>query len=742
LNNELDIADVAFDIVENTRRNMFLTGEAGTGKTTFLKRVLRESDKKCIVVAPTGVAAINAGGSTIHSMFGLPTRMFLPTTSVVDPNVSQNIPMLQSHFHYPKPKLDLFKNFDLLIIDEISMVRADLFDAIDTSLRFSRRSNLPFGGVQVLLIGDLFQLPPVVKQDEKMLLDSYYDSEYFFSSRAYQALNVMQMQLNKVYRQSNRTFISLLNNVRNAQLNEGDYEILQERYQPHFEPDEEGFVTLCSHNSTADHINKDKLAKLAGVSFKFAAEIKGDFFESQYPAEPILELKEGAQVMFIKNDISGEKRYYNGKIAVVSSISNDKIEVVIPNSREIIEVEKDIWQNLKYNYDEVEDRVMQNEVGSFKHFPLKLAWAITIHKSQGLTLEKVIIDAERSFAPGQVYVALSRCVTLEGLYLKSGINGRNILIDPRIVEYSQNHISTDQLPEILEQEKRQFGQDKLLKIYEFDPIRVFVYNWKHRLLAKFGLELPQDINDWSEKTISVLFDIQKVAEKFQYQINQTFAECKSNSDLLPTLTERCSKATVYFVNQLDERSAKELKMMLDAYTLKNKQKKWRKEIEAVSNVLFAKRQQMIQVSYRSIRLFEGEIPLELPAGNTVTVQINNKDSEGQKIVTSPKEKTAKAKVGEIKIPENILLTKQVYEQLKSIEKTALERDLSRSTVETHLVKCVELKQLKATDFMHELTLNEICAEISNAGDKLSEIKAKLNDKFDYFEIKIARATFI
>lgn len=723
MNNDLDIADIAFDIVENTRRNVFLTGEAGTGKTTFLKRILRESDKKCIVVAPTGVAAINAGGSTIHSMFGLPTRMFLPTMSVVDPNVSQNIPMLQSHFHYPKPKLDLFKNFELLIIDEISMVRADLFDAIDHSLRFSRRSNLPFGGVQVLLIGDLFQLPPVVKQDEKIMLDTYYESEFFFSSKAYQALNVMQMQLNKVYRQSNRTFISLLNNVRNAQLNEGDYEILQDRYHPDFEPEEEGFVTLCSHNSTAEKINKEKLAKLTSESFKFQAEIKGDFFESQYPTEPVLELKVGAQVMFIKNDISGDRKYYNGKIAVVSDITDDKIEVFVPNSKEIIVVEKDIWQNLKYNYDEVEDRVMQNEVGSFKHFPLKLAWAITIHKSQGLTLEKVIIDAERSFAPGQVYVALSRCVTLDGLYLKSGINGRNILLDPRIVKYSQQNVSTDQLPEILELEKRQFGQEKLLKIYDFDPVRVFVYSWKQRLLAKYGLEFPQDVNDWSEKTITVLFEIQKVAEKFQFQINQTFVENKSNAELLPMLMERCSKATQYFVNQIDEKSARDLKSILNHYTLKSKQKKWRKEIEAVSNVIFGKRQQLIHVAYRSIRLFEGEIPLTFEIENTA--DLSN--------VNTPELKLKNA------ISESIMVTKSVFDDTHSIEKTAQLREMSRSTIETHIIKLIEHGEILPTQFIHELTIQEICSVIESPEEKLSEIKNKLKDKFDYFEIKVAKA---
>ena len=728
---ELDIADVAFDIVENTKRNVFLTGEAGTGKTTFLKRVLRDTDKRCVVVAPTGVAAINAGGSTIHSMFGLPTRMFLPTMSVVDPNVSQNIPMLQSHFHYPKPKLDLFKNLDLLIIDEISMVRADLFDAIDHALRFARRSQLPFGGVQVLLIGDLFQLPPVVKNEEKPMLETYYESEFFFSSKAYFALNVMQMQLNKVYRQSNRTFISLLNNVRNAQLNDGDFEILQDRYQPHFEPDEEGFVTLCSHNSTADTINKEKLAKLPGESFKFQAEIKGDFFESQYPAEPVLELKEGAQVMFIKNDISGEKKYYNGKIAVVSHISKDKIEVVVPNSREIIEVEKDVWQNLKYQYDEIEDRVNQNEVGSFTHFPLKLAWAITIHKSQGLTLEKVIIDAERSFAPGQVYVALSRCVSLDGLYLKSGINGGNIFIDPRIVEYSQHHVATHDLPEILEQEKRQFGKDKLLRIYDFDQLRVFVYSWKQRLLAKHGLEFPQDLNDWSEKAISILYELNGVAEKFQSQINQTFEEHKLNVDLLDTLTERCSKATRYFVSKLDERCFIELKSLLNAYTLKSKQKKWRKEVEALSHVLFAKRHQLIYVTYRSIRLFNDEIPMPILEDNVAATAKQNVPQN------SSKSKKSNSSSANSEIPETVKLTLETFQENQSIKETAVKRGLVASTIESHLIKAVEMGLIERSIFLDDASIKEILDARSNLEEKLSEIKAKLNDKYTFFELKLA-----
>ncbi len=597
------MADIALDIVENTRRNVFLTGEAGTGKTTFLRNFLKNTEKKCVVVAPTGVAAINAGGSTIHSMFGLPTRMFLPTVETVDPNVSQNIPMLQSHFHYPRPKLDIFKNLDLLIIDEISMVRCDLFDAIDESLRFSRRSNQAFGGVQILMIGDLFQLPPVVRPFEKELLDVYYKSEFFFDSRVYDELGVLQLKLNKVYRQSDKSFVGLLNNIRNATLEQGDFETLQERYQPDFEPDEDGFVTLCSHNATADTINKTKLENLQAEEYRFNADIRGDFFESQYPIDPLLKVKVGAQVMFVKNDVSGDKRYYNGKIGIVTEVQDDKIFVEDPIKGTLIEVVRETWQNLKYQYDAVKDSVSQEEVGTFKQFPLKLAWAITIHKSQGLTLEKVIIDAERSFAPGQVYVALSRAVNLYNLYLKSGITGRNIFLDPRIVEYSQNNAPVDELPDILEKEKRIHGKEKLLNRFEFEVLRDKTAGWYSKLARRNEGKVPTDISNYYENCLRKSHELELIMMKFRRQLQDIFREHEDNEEALHAeILNRGEKAIGYSLQQLSQHMLIPGIKLLEAYKSKSKTKRWQTALQELIDLQLGKHDQLKNIHYINIPL--------------------------------------------------------------------------------------------------------------------------------------------
>lgn len=607
----LSVSEAAFDIVENTHRNVFLTGEAGTGKTTFLKRVLNETEKNCVVVAPTGVASINAGGSTIHSMFGLPTRMFLPTMDYVDPNQAQNIPMLQGHFKYPRVKRDIFNALELLIIDEISMVRCDLFDAIDESLRFSRRNQKPFGGVQLLLIGDLFQLPPVVRQQEKELLDTYYKSEFFFDSRVYESLDILQLKLNKVYRQTNRAFIGLLNSIRNAELDQGDFETLQERYQPDFEPDEDGFVTLCSHNATTESINKSKLTALENDSIKYHADIRGDFFESQYPIEPTLELKVGAQVMFVKNDISGEKKYYNGKIAKVIELHDDKIIVEDTSKGEMIEVERVDWQNLKYSVDPSTDSVIQEEVGNFKHFPLKLAWAITIHKSQGLTLEKVIIDAGRSFAPGQVYVALSRAVSLEGLYLKSGITGRNIYLDPRIVEYSQNHAPLEELPSILEKEKYEHAKEKLLQRFEMAQIRDFTSVWYEKLVRKHPGKVPSELTEVYEYGIAITNQLEGVMMKFRREILEIHTQGNSQEEIKTVLVERCEKAIRYCVQQLDEHWVKLLGKHRYHFQNKPRSKRWERAMDEVWYAAVAKREQLLGMKYLNEPIYPDSVSLPI-----------------------------------------------------------------------------------------------------------------------------------
>ncbi len=606
---EILVADIAFDIIENTKRNVFLTGEAGTGKTTFLKNLLKQTEKNCIVVAPTGVAAINAGGSTIHSMFGLPTRMFLPTVEAVDPNMAQNIPMLQGHFHYPKPKLDLFKKVELLIIDEISMVRSDLFDAIDESLRFSRRNMQAFGGVQLLLIGDLFQLPPVVRNHEKPALMEFYRSEFFFDSRAYDSLNILQLKLNKVYRQTQRAFVGLLNNIRNAEMEQGDFELLQERFQPDFEPKEDGFVTLCSHNNTAEKINEEKLKALPGEYDTYHAEIQGEFSENQYPLEPVLKVKVGAQVMFMKNDTSGDRKFFNGKIGIVTELQKDNIVVEDPKDGTLIDVERENWQNLKYLLDKGTETVTQEEIGNFKHFPLKLAWAITIHKSQGLTLEKVIIDAERSFAPGQVYVALSRAVSLDGLYLKSGISGRNIILDSRIVEFSRNHASVHELPELLEQEKRAHAKDKLLQKFEFELLRHFVTAWYDKLYRKHGLALPQEISQWIHGFIGKSNQLELVMRKFRNEIKGIFSAHEHMNELDEELKDRCEKAIRYCLKELDFQLLIPAMKLSQHFAKKPKSKRWFNSMEEVVKACIHKREQLLHLKYLNMPLHPERVSL-------------------------------------------------------------------------------------------------------------------------------------
>ena len=420
-NNELL---TAWDFVEYTGRSIFLTGRAGTGKTTFLKMVVERSSKRSIVVAPTGVAAINAGGMTIHSFFQLPFAPFVPGAKV------------ESKFDFSKEKRKIIASLDLLIIDEISMVRSDLLDAIDSVLRRFRNRYKPFGGVQLLMIGDLQQLTPVVTPEDERMLIPYYDTPYFFGSKALAQIEYVTIQLEKVYRQQDDTFLTLLNHIREGQASVAELQLLNSRYQPAFLPKpEEGYIRLTTHNQMATNYNESELQKLPGCAFHYRASIEGTFPDYSYPTAETLTLKEGAQVMFVKNDPSGEHRYYNGRIGHVTLAEDNRLEVFCPGDADAIEVEPLVWENARYTLNP-ETREIETEVlGKFTQLPLRLAWAITIHKSQGLTFERAIIDASLSFAPGQVYVALSRCKTLEGMVLASQIPPQAIISDERVENY-------------------------------------------------------------------------------------------------------------------------------------------------------------------------------------------------------------------------------------------------------------------------------------------------------------------
>lgn len=420
--------DVARFIVEKTDMSLFLTGKAGTGKTTFLREVVHYTKKKCIVLAPTGIAAVNAGAMTIHSFFQFGLGPFVQ--GVIEP---------KSDFRINKSKLELIRHLQLLIIDEVSMVRADLMDHIDVELRRIRRNSKPFGGVQLLMIGDLQQLPPIAHGGEDELLRQYYKTLYFFSSAALKSMKYSCIELKNVYRQTDRHFIDILNHARDCTLTSQDISDLNARYIPGFSPKpEDGYIRLMTHNRQVDYVNETEMEKLDGKPYTFVAAVTGTFPEESYPTANSLTLKKGAQVMFIKND--PERRFINGTLGEVKSIDKNSIAVRLAESGMIIDVEPMEWQNIRYQFDEESKEISSKQIGRFKQYPLKAAWAITVHKSQGLTFDKAIIDVHAAFSPGQAYVALSRCRTLDGLVLSSPVSASVFMRDNAVDAY-MNYIS-------------------------------------------------------------------------------------------------------------------------------------------------------------------------------------------------------------------------------------------------------------------------------------------------------------
>ncbi|MDB5221698.1 MAG: family ATPase [Chitinophagaceae bacterium] len=456
-----EIFDLAYRFVTETSENIFLTGKAGTGKTTFLKYLKENCSKNIIVAAPTGVAAINAGGVTLHSLFQLPFHPFLPTKSHKDE--------LLAKIRFNKQRQLLLRKMELLVIDEISMVRCDTMDAIDTILKSVRRNyNTPFGGVQLLCIGDLHQLPPVAQRHEWNILEEYYSSPFFFDSNVIKEQMPLLIELNKVYRQKEDSFVALLNKVRNNKMDVDDFEVLHQRYNPIFRPSlEEKYITLTSHNNQADLINNRELQKLLSPSFIYEAIIDGDFPENTYPAEGSLILKTGAQVMFLKNDTI-QKRYFNGKIGVIKSLDED--EIIVECDGVNITVLPETWENTRYVLNRADGKLQQETLGTFTQFPLRLAWAITIHKSQGLTFEKVMIDAGAAFSSGQVYVALSRCTSLDGIVLLSKIPSAAIYSNDNVIKGHDALTHKGSLAERFAGARQIFTQQLLEEIFSFNEI--------------------------------------------------------------------------------------------------------------------------------------------------------------------------------------------------------------------------------------------------------------------------------
>lgn len=530
---------LAHDFAMFTNRCIFLTGKAGTGKTTFLHKLKKETKKQMAVVAPTGVAAINAGGTTMHSFFQLPFTPFIPTVEGRK-NLIEKIKMQGS-------RRKVLQELELLVIDEISMVRADVLDSVDTILRHVRyRNNEPFGGVQVIFIGDMFQLSPVASDDEWRLLSQYYSSQYFFHSQVIQQQQPVYIELDKIFRQTNGDFIRLLNEVRNNCLSDSGLKLLQSRYNPLFvAPNDDTYITLTTHNYKADQINAEEIAKINGKIYSFNAEVQGEYPEKSFPTEKNLELKIGAKVMFLKNDTETPRRYFNGKIGVVESIDENFISITCTDNAETIELSKAVWENIRYSTNSTTKQIEEDLIGKFIQYPLRLAWAITIHKSQGLTFEKAIIDAGSAFAPGQVYVALSRCRSLEGLVLLSKINPQSIQNDKQIVAHEQNKIPIEELEKQLDKSRNLYRNFILFQLYDFKNLT----GQSARLLK----EISELTSSFNEETIPFIKNIvqqslglQDVADKFKGQLLRILDEEPISEEYLQ---ERLDAASVFFIEK-------------------------------------------------------------------------------------------------------------------------------------------------------------------------------------------------
>ena len=568
----------AFDFVKYTNRNIFLTGKAGTGKTTFLRDLKKLSPKRMIVVAPTGVAAINAGGVTIHSFFQLPFHPFVPSFYLSENNPDKQPEQKDfTGYKMSREKINIIKGLDLLIIDEISMVRADTLDAIDYALRRYKSHNLPFGGVQLLMIGDLQQLAPVVKDEDREIINRYYNSSFFFGSLALSSTDYVTIELKHIYRQNDQAFINLLNKVRDNHVDSDVLSELNKRFIPDFDLDSDGgYITLTTHNYQALTLNDSKLEKLPGKPHSFKAIIKDEFPEFSYPTASELILKTGAQVMFAKNDLSRDKLFFNGKIGKVEAFKDDVIVVKCPDDDFPIRVERAEWQNMKYTLDDQTKEIQETVIGTFKQYPLKLAWAITIHKSQGLTFDRAVIDANIAFAHGQVYVALSRCRTINGLVLSTRINQRSIIDDPSISDFINKTVQNQPGEKQLAESKKIYQQLLLTELFDFTSLfRNLSYSLK--LINENRDTILGNPQEMLENALtSIKEDLIEVSEKFRPQLNGLLSgEIDAESNI--PLQDRVKKAGEFFSIKLETA----LERILEGFSVETDNKTVRKSVSDV-----------------------------------------------------------------------------------------------------------------------------------------------------------------
>lgn len=744
--NKTSFIDLATKCINQTNQSLFLTGKAGTGKTTFLRNIVQYTHKKTLVVAPTGVAAINAGGVTIHFLFQLPFGLFLPTNTskevINEQTKVNNKSSIIKNLLMQERKRKLLREFELLIIDEVSMLRADVLDAMDTVLRFVRRKNIPFGGVQVLFIGDLLQLPPVVKENEWDLLKNYYKSIYFFDAQVLQEQKPIYIELDKIYRQSDERFIRLLNNLRENSITENDIDLLNKYYYPNFERvSSDNIITLTTHNYKAEAMNRSEIQKLETASFYYNANVDGDFNEYSFPLEKTLELKVGAQIMFVKNDSNDAKRFYNGKIGIIHSLSNQTIRVKFADSKEIIDVDKYVWKNIRYTLNNSTNEIEEQTLGTFEHYPIKLAWAITVHKSQGLTFEKAILDIGDAFATGQIYVALSRLKGLDGLIMKSKIDLAKLNTDKLVSEYAKTqYVPKDTIANTIETAKNTYLKSYLLESFDFGKLNNEFKDHIESYTKDEKKSEKQKHKQWMIDLSTHFVSIKTNADKFSIQLKELLNPERQLD--LKFIEERIIKAVNYFTPLLKFLST-EITTHLSELPSQKKLKTYITELQNLDASIFQQLQRIIKsTAFIKAVITNTEFTNDCPELKDL-IKDKAKESvqsESSSIEKSSKTKTIKEKNSTAKEPtvNTKLLSFDAFKEGKSIEFIAKERGMAISTIEGHLAHYIITGELEIDKFMPL----EKAKHIIEIAEKIippsfGAIKAKLGDKYSYGEIKLA-----
>ena len=746
------VASYTLKFINQTNKSVFLTGKAGTGKTTLLKEIIKTTHKNTAVVAPTGIAALNAGGVTIHSLFQLPFGGFIPDT--ISPQFSNSIKFeskstLSRHFKMSAQKRNVIRNIELLVIDEVSMLRADLLDAIDFMMQSVRRNKNSFGGAQVLYIGDLLQLPPIVKPEEWTILSKYYQGKFFFHSHVVQQNPPLYIELDKIYRQTDSEFIEVLNNLRNNTITKSDLSILNQFVNPNFDfKKNPGFITLTTHNNKADSINNEALNDLQGTSYSYKAQIVDDFPDKIFPLDENLVLKIGSQIMFIKNDLSFEKNYFNGKMGIIKHLSKDEIIVEFPEEKKTIEVERYEWQNIKYKVNETTKEIQEEIIGTFTHFPIKLAWAITVHKSQGLTFDKAALDVSRVFQPGQAYVALSRLRSLKGLVLLAPIQMNGLSNDSDVMHYAEQKASEEYIQKSLEQETKSYLFNYLKATFDWQDL---AQEWRNHRFS-YKEEAPRSpkakYTKWADNQSKKMDNLVVPAQNFIKQLNNIFS--KEVFDI-QFIDERFQAAFTYFYKDLDN-FVYELLLKIDEIKRIKKVKTFYDELNDLEDSQTKTVQRLMKAKLLIEMVASGK---EISKENLISEEILSYKGNKLKMIKEqntvkpgvfdvdpdvsyyePKEKKAK----ETKKP-TIEITLDYWKQNLTIKEIVVARKLTENTIYSHFAKLIESERIAIEDLLPNDKIKQLQVLFKYfKGESLSELKDTIGDKFSWEELKLFKAT--